>query len=82
MLYQTLCVCSYRSNGDAVYDLVRTAPTGLKLMAVDACKLASAEGSLETLDAAMSHLTALTGVPSLCPHMSYSSCHDFDVAIP
>ena len=80
-------VCSLRSNGDAVYDLVRTTPPGLKLMALDACKLASfqaAEGSLETLDAAMSHLTALTGVPSLCPQTSLnyamvlmSQCHDW-----
>ena len=78
----TVFVCSLRSNGDAVFDMVRTAPPGLKLMTLDASKLASAEGSLETLDAAMYHLTALTGVPSLCPQNSHDSCHDIDVAMP
>ena len=81
-LDQTLCVCSYRSNGDAVYDLVRTCPPDLKLMALNASKLASAQGSLEALDAAMSHLTALTGVPRVCPQDSHGSCHGFDVAMP
>lgn len=63
-----LCLSGHcvRSNsraaaGDLVFDLVRTAPAGLKLVALNG-NLAAASASLENLDAAMAHLTALTSL--------------------
>lgn len=51
---------SRAAAGDTLFNLMRTAPAGLKLLAFNG-NLAAASASLENLDAAMSHLTALTG---------------------